>query len=1035
MRLKLVLLTLAFLISKFSHADEIKLTYTFEQPKFEKKGEYTTIQYQNCRNFGPEGAPSMPHFAAEVLLPAGHEISKINVEDIIWYEPYGSITISPAARQFPLSHKYTTPYVVKADDKIYSMKGSYPANMVDHEITQYLSGHAIGGFTICPVIYHPSKNKIELVKSITLTIETSETPKAKSSIGNLKSDESILKRVKKLVDNPENLDWYTYAQKIKVQDEVDMLIVTSQDLMNGFDDLINYKRSSGFIVDILVVDDIYAEYGGRDDSEKIRNCIIDYYQNKNLKYVILGGDADGNEGGSLIVPTRGMYGVVNDAYIDYSIPTDMYFSNLDGSWDSDGDGIFGEIGEEDLFAEVYVGRMCVDNTEELANIINKTILYQKNPVVEDIEKALMVAEILNVSPIYGGDAKDEIAFGSTSHGFSTVGISDNFTITRLYDRDGGWNHSDVYNQINVEGVNLLNHLGHSSPTYNMTMLNSDITTANFRNNGIDRGFIIDYSQGCYSGAFDNKSFSYFINEDCFAEEFASFENGAVACIQNSRYGWGDGTSTGGASQYYDRQFFDAIFGESITNIGEANADSKSDNIAYIDCDNGAMRWTAYGLNLFGDPSLDIWTAQPTNFIVNYNETMNFGSSHFEANAGIADARIALIQDDQLIGRACTDESGSVMIETFEPVSSQKPINITITGHNKKTYQGTIIVLDDGPYIGMYDYEFIGSPNYGETINMNAKFKNFADNGSTNDAHNVTAKLRTSDKYISINDSIVYLGDIIAGDSAIVLNAFSFSIHDSVPDGHIAYFSVVISDEGANYEWTSSAQLILNAPKLVFGELFINDDGVLDPGDTAELKVVLENDGHASISNVNSTISIISGEEYVTLLSSEFSVGNLNIGESKVIVFNAVAHESVTLGTPIHVVVSAGEVGQSYYGIEEDMTILIGFVPEYCESRAMYNSFSDLTSFSFGQLENNSEGDNGTYDDYTTDEDLVLEFMPGATYDISITISSLKGGNDVCAKVFVDWNYDGDFVDLGENIFEVFPQSESFTEKWLNNYSL
>jgi hypothetical protein len=306
----------------------------------------------------------MPYFAAEILLSPGHEIVNIKVEHFNMGESFENIIVSPAARQFPLSHKFTTPYVVKPDEKIYRQKGIYPANMVDNEITQFMSGHAIGGFAICPVMYYPSKNKIELIESITIIVETRQTSKALLSLNNLRSDATVLKKVTKTVDNPGDIKSYRYPVKSKENSEVDILIVTSQELMPGFEDYVDYKMSTGFIVELKDVDDIYLEYEGRDNPEKIRNCIIDYYQNRNLTYVLLGGDADGGYYGNNIVPTRGLYCDAG-GYADHFMPADIYYSCLDGTWDEDNDDIFGEPGEEDLFAEVFVGRMSVDNIEEL----------------------------------------------------------------------------------------------------------------------------------------------------------------------------------------------------------------------------------------------------------------------------------------------------------------------------------------------------------------------------------------------------------------------------------------------------------------------------------------------------------------------------------------------------------------------------------------------------------------------------------------------------------------------------------------------
>ena len=60
---------------------------------------------------------------------------------------------------------------------------------------------------------------------------------------------------------------------------------------------------------------------------------------------------------------------------------------------------------------------------------------------------------------------------------------------------------------------------------------------------------------------------------------------------NARYGWGVKGGTDGASQRFHRQFWDAVFGEYIAEIGKANHDSKEDNLNLInrDCNNLSER--------------------------------------------------------------------------------------------------------------------------------------------------------------------------------------------------------------------------------------------------------------------------------------------------------------------------------------------------------------------------------------------------------------------------------------------------------------
>lgn len=240
---------------------------------------------------------------------------------------------------------------------------------------------------------------------------------------------------------------------------------------------------------------------------------------------------------------------------------------------------------------MYVGRACVDNVAEVDNFVDKIIAYMDTGGYSN-GNTLMVGEYLWSGPdTWGGDYMDELIDGSSANMYTTVGIpSSDYTIDTLYDRDwsgNDWPKSQIISRIN-NGARIINHLGHSSYEYNMRMINDDVS---FLTNN-EPCFI--YSQGCMAGGFDNG--------DCIAEYFTvKTDNAAFAVIMNARYGWGVVGSTDGPSQRFHRQFWDAVFGENIPEIGKANQESKEDILShlYYSC----MRWCYYQLNLFGDPTL------------------------------------------------------------------------------------------------------------------------------------------------------------------------------------------------------------------------------------------------------------------------------------------------------------------------------------------------------------------------------------------------------------------------------------------------
>ena len=906
------------------------VTYSFDKPDIETDEQgYSVVHIDGCYLFGEEGEPLLPYYGANLLMPQGTEISEVRMLSIEFRDAITGITIAPAAKQFPISVGCPPGYKPSPDPAIYSMKTDYPEKRIGHENTGFLAGHSIGSFSISPLIYLPGNNEIRTVKSITIEIISTLTNSGAQK-ASLKSSELLRQRIEKLVENPEDLKNYDYPES--KNEEADLLLITKNSLINAFDDFVSYKTSAGFIVETVSTEDIYSQYTGQDEQEKIRNCIIDYYENYGITFVILGGDSDPQNSSQDIIPHRGFY-----ALDDEDIPSDMYYCCLDGNWNNDGDNRWGEDGEYDLYAEVGIGRICVDNATEIENFTNKIILYENSPVVDDIEKALMIGEELNNNPwTWGGDYKDEIAEGTSIHGFTTAGFPPNFTISKLYDRDGNWNKSDVFDQFNNTGVNLLNHLGHSSPTYNMKMYNSDINTSNFQNNGIDRGFVIGYSQGCYNGSFDNRDWNNQYGQDCFAEKITTIETAEVASVANSRYGWYAPGNTNSSSQFCDREFFDALFGEDIFQIGFVNSDSKED-LANHFASSGYMRWTVYELNLFGDPSMDIWTETPTDFAATYPASIPIGISSITFETGADQARVGLMQNGELIGRAVAGVNGTVVVETFEPVTSSDPIEVSITGHNKNRHNGSIVVITDQPYVLFDSYQVNdqtgndnGEVDFGEDILLGIGVKNVG----TQPASDVEVALSSEDAYISITDNSEYYGDFDPGQTIFLDDAFEFITCDSIPNGHTLAFTIEATGDSI---WTSTFSVTACAPDLNLLGYGISDaqgnnNGRLDPGETADIIVPVKNAGMSDAPGSTATLNI--QNPFITTTTNSCNLDILAAGEEKDAVFTIEVDAAAPVGSLADFSVEAAS---GYYSDTKSYIAKIGLIVEDWET-GNFNQF-------------------------------------------------------------------------------------------------
>ncbi|MEI8243443.1 MAG: C25 family cysteine peptidase [bacterium] len=390
----------------------------------------------------------------------------------------------------------------------------------------------------------------------------------------------------------------------------DYVVITSADLLetpapNNFQALCAARNRGGLIATNVTTDWICANYpgtrpdGGTDDPTRIRNFIADAYQNWGTRYVLLGGTA-------ARVPTRLLYGYVQAAD---SIASDMYYGCLDGTFDFNANGVYGEAGDGeegqdvDLVAEVYVGRFPVATTNEVANMVRKTLAYEQAAPAQ-LRKTSHAGEWLGFGGVsdYATATMEQLRTGGSFDGYATVGFGNapnaaSFdTSDCLYDAPGyTWANTEIIRRFQQD-FHVFNHLGHGNINYCFRLYTGYATDRNAILGLTNASYFLGYSQACESGHFDGAT-------ECLAETLVTATNGPAALVMNTRNGWGAGGTTDGPSQRYHRRFWDQLLSGSSTLLGEANQRSKEDVRYAVNDYSGAMRWCYYELTLFGDPAL------------------------------------------------------------------------------------------------------------------------------------------------------------------------------------------------------------------------------------------------------------------------------------------------------------------------------------------------------------------------------------------------------------------------------------------------
>ncbi|MCD4829829.1 MAG: T9SS type A sorting domain-containing protein [Candidatus Cloacimonetes bacterium] len=910
-----VLFTLFLLSFGMLAAGVVQQSYTIPVPSVELVDGWHRVALEGGVTLTQPGLPSLPVWPVRLLLPPGERAVSVEVS---WADAVNlgdGYEVFPQQTPVPTSHQGAIDFTAP-DATVYGSDSAWPAADFTTPDTQYMRGHSIALLQVCPVRYRPASGELLYHPEVTVTITTAPHIEAQSALQRHRGDQRTIDRVETSVDNPSSLALYPATTRDRIEGHM-LVIITGAGQVSYFDDFVEFKTRQGFNPLVMTVEDIDSNYTGVDTQDRIRAFIIDCYDEHDTDYVILGGDVQ-------IVPFRGFY-LQAGSTVDNNLPADMYFSCLDRvgmgdgpDWNTNGNNHWGEPGEADYFPELAIGRISANTSAQFDAALNKQIMYQLNPVVGDLDEALMVGEELNDNPLtWGGDYKDQIIDGGSYNGYTTTGISNDFDTDTMYERNGNWSRSQLTNRMNA-GLNLLNHLGHSSTDYNMKFSNQHVTDNNLTSNGVNHNFFIIYSQGCYPAAFDYN--------DSIAEKFTTIDNGCGVFVGNSRYGWYQPGGTNSSSQYMDRQFYDALFGEGITRVGDANDDSKVDGAGQCNGD-AWFRWTYYELNVLGDPSLDVWTSTPQTLTTDYSQQIPLTTTILPVAAGAPNALICVSKDGEQLVSAWANANGNTVLNFPEPFTDLGILDIYITAHDYLIHTGAIqIIAADQPFIIVDDWSILSGDDdqleFGESGTITLSLRNIGNQPSDD----IDIDLSTLSSYLDFTDNTEQITALAAGELIELEAAFSFELEADVPDQQPIPITIDMSD--GSYSWSPQIVPIALAPLLALGNIVVDDDnGHLDPSETVDVEVWLGNDGSADLHDL--VVNLSTADPYITLNQSTASISLLEAGNQVSMAFNITVSSDVEEGYMASFVFEVdAEQGIDYY---DTFVLMVGVLGENFET--------------------------------------------------------------------------------------------------------
>lgn len=577
------------------------------------------------------------------------------------------------------------------------------------------------------------------------------------------------------------------------------LIVAGDAFVPGLASLVEWKGQEGYDVRLYAMGEIGNTV--TDLQEFIQNA-YDTWDNPPL-YVLLVGDVEH-------VPTHDVHSNVSD----------HPYACVDG---------------DDWVADLYIGRLSVKTTSELATQVAKTVGYEKAPYVDGanwFNRSLMVAGNSGSStPVstcrWVADQLEEIGQQRADSCYFPPIRNGVTKITEIVDEGvsivayRGWAYGDV---------------GWEPPRFT----NDEIP-------GLNNGWKLPvvFSLVCHTGNYGNAQ------EDCFGETWlkagtAESPQGAVAF-----FGTGEHWSH---SRWNDQMVigvFEAFTHLGVREMGHLMVATKVGLVSQFPTElhmgpsgeEESVEYYNYIYNLLGDPSLSVWTDRPRPLTVTHAEQLVAGQDFLPVTVTEEDgitpvpgARVAISQNARPVGYAITDETGHA--DVCVSLEGDTAALITVTGENLHPYQQELPIHTEESFVMCTAARVTGDGPAlpGTTITLDLTIENTG----TQEAAGIEGTL-TAPAGVALTEDSFEIASLDAGAATTLSGAIAATLDSGLEHGTRLRFRVRCDQGGASD--LSECWLQVLAPELTCEALSDGEDDIFDPGEPVSLTMTLGNQGH------------------------------------------------------------------------------------------------------------------------------------------------------------------------------------------------
>jgi hypothetical protein len=423
----------------------------------EDGGDWQTIAQEGSGTFKIPGKPMLPARTLRIALPPGARVTSVDIERIDPSPIPGSYRIHPAPKMMPLidADRPSKRMEALAAEWRENFDECYGSDRPWPEVAGRLVGsgtlrkYAYAAVSLYPFRYHPASGRLVRYASARVTIHYDIPSPGSLEAERLNKqliDTVVDKRAEGLFVNYDDVKALYSLGGIDLEgsrEAYDYVIVTTPALRGAVEasEFIAWKEWLGYrLRTVLTTDPEIAGQPGRDLAEQIRTFLRNTWASWGIEYLLLVGDY-------AAIPMRYCYpdstnhwnnaGVPNAE--SGEVPTDAYYADLsaedDLSWDLDGDGFYGEFGQDapDLLAEVYVGRIPTNDLSRITYTLDKLAAYEQ-------DTGSWKRSALHAGAIWYFTNEDRLGYelydGATCMDMIETNLMDGWTITHYSERAG-----------------------------------------------------------------------------------------------------------------------------------------------------------------------------------------------------------------------------------------------------------------------------------------------------------------------------------------------------------------------------------------------------------------------------------------------------------------------------------------------------------------------------------------------------------------------------------------------------------------------